>query len=114
MDYLAYFKRRSIENEQGCWIWQGALLADGYGQMGYKTRSSMQVHRAVHLELIGPILDGNVVMHTCDRRSCCNPAHLKQGTQAENIRDMHARSRYDSKNIWGNANTPKAPRRKER
>jgi hypothetical protein len=33
------------------------------------------------------------VLHTCDNRLCCNPFHLLDGTQQENIRHMVARDR---------------------
>jgi hypothetical protein len=33
------------------------------------------------------------VLHRCDNRLCCNPAHLFVGTQRENIRDMMAKGR---------------------
>ena len=32
-------------------------------------------------------------MHTCDVTRCCNPAHLRLGTQSENIRDAYAKGR---------------------
>jgi hypothetical protein len=32
-------------------------------------------------------------MHTCDNRLCCNPAHLRLATQADNVADMHAKGR---------------------
>lgn len=32
-------------------------------------------------------------MHTCDTPLCCNPRHLRLGTQAENIADMIAKGR---------------------
>jgi hypothetical protein len=58
----------------------------------------MRAHRAVWEQFNGPIpphdsAHGFVVMHTCDRRACCNPAHLRLGTQLDNVRDMDAKGR---------------------
>jgi len=41
---------------------------------------------------IGPVA-GQVVMHTCDNPPCCNPAHLRIGTTADNVRDKWAKGR---------------------
>lgn len=32
-------------------------------------------------------------LHACDNRPCCNPAHLFEGTQKDNIADMIAKGR---------------------
>lgn len=34
-----------------------------------------------------------VVMHTCDNRLCCNPEHLRSGSNDENMADMAAKGR---------------------
>lgn len=41
----------------------------------------------------GPVPDDQVVMHTCDNPACVNPAHLRVGTQIENICDRDAKGR---------------------
>ena len=83
-----------------CWEWTAKERVSGYGKIGVggRGRGAMLAHRAVWEEINGPIPEssdyhGKVVMHTCDNRLCCNPAHLRLGTQAENVKDMDAKGR---------------------
>lgn len=76
----------------GCWVWESSLNASGYGVMGWEDR--VLVANRVSYELFnGPIDDGLVVRHTCDRPACVQPAHLILGTKADNSRDMTDRER---------------------
>jgi hypothetical protein len=57
-----------------------------FDKMFYAHRLSYELFKA-------PIADGNVIMHTCDNPLCVNPDHLIQGTQLQNITDMHEKGR---------------------
>lgn len=98
MDYTEYFKRRSKVDANGCWVWQGSKKRNGYGQMGYHTRSSECAHRVAYFELVGVLPVGHIVRHTCDNPACVNPKHLTSGTPADNIRDMQVRNRANYTN----------------
>jgi len=63
-----------------------------YGQLIYRG-ARLLAHRASYLAFIGDIEPGQVIRHTCDEGACVNPAHLRIGTQAENMADMVDRGR---------------------
>lgn len=72
--------RHEVDDETGCWIWQGPVIHNGYGKRGYTT-----AHRAYYLHYVGEIEPGLVVDHLCRNRLCCNPDHLEAVTQRENL-----------------------------
>lgn len=75
-----------------CWRWMGAMLKTGYG--GVKIGGVSQRAHRVAFELAGnEIPVGMMVLHSCDNPLCCNPAHLRVGSAADNTADARERGR---------------------
>jgi hypothetical protein len=72
-------------DENGCWIWQLAVTASGYGHVG---RAAYQggAHRWVYQHLRGPIPEGMQLDHLCRVKVCVNPEHMEVVTGWENRR----------------------------
>ena len=67
-----------------CWLWQGPLMADGYGKVKVSNKWLLS-HRVAWLlthDDLPPQLN-----HTCNVPACCNPSHLYSGTQRDNVAD---------------------------
>lgn len=102
-DYLARLKSKCVVTESGCWEKQGFRSlskgmehhgpARGYGHMYYRGRR-WPSHRLSWLLTRGLIPAGAVVMHKCDNPPCCNPEHLKLGTDKENMQEAGKRKRW--------------------
>jgi len=84
----------------GCWWWTGRLGPDGYGRLSWgddPSRMSVGAHRYAFFggdtTAAKSGHSGAVVMHSCDQRTCVNPAHLRLGTTVENNADRHRKKR---------------------
>lgn len=94
-----------------CWEWQGRRRASGYGVIRFEATEygtgdyfSMSVHRHVFEHINAKKLTTDrFVCHHCDNPSCCNPAHLFEGSIQDNNADKQrkGRDRYVMKNKKG-------------
>jgi len=94
------FWARMTTREPGqYWEWTGARRGRDvekgrqYGHLKLPTGVYIGAHRYAWVLTNGPIPDGLLLMHTCDNTLCCNPAHLRPGTQKDNMADMRAKGR---------------------
>lgn len=87
------------------WIWQG-VLSHGYGVITYPTKRfphlkigrrkdhrpgwrAIMTHQLFYYMKYGnPPLDTELG-HTCSRRSCCNPDHVRPITRQQNAWEMY-------------------------
>lgn len=91
-----FWARISRGDEELCWRWSGETNSQGYGRFSTFRKGVRRRHLAHRLALqIATSTDGEglVAMHACDTPRCCNPAHLKWGTQRENIADSRDKGR---------------------
>lgn len=85
------------DSNEECWPWIGCTSRDGYGRLIVRQR----FYRAPRIAFClhygrSPI---GFCLHDCDNPICCNPHHLQDGTQQDNIDGMVARKR-----CWKNGN----------
>jgi hypothetical protein len=88
-----FWEKVGIRGPDDCWMWIAGRDRGGYGKflMGGRTCGAHRVAYALANRVLEQSLDH--VRHSCDRRACCNPAHLANGTLTENVRDMVAKGR---------------------
>lgn len=88
-------------SEDECWEWQAATDPDGYGN--FKIQGSVERAHRVALSLDKGSLSllevFELVRHRCDNPSCCNTAHLHEGTQKDNMIDMSERGRASGQKL---------------
>ncbi len=84
-----------VDEQTGCWIWQGDKVKGGYGRTCVDGRKWLS-HRASYAAHKGPIPDGLTIDHLCKREPCCNPDHLEPVTMKENTMRGNSFSRINA------------------
>ena len=79
-----------LQSNGDCLEWTGALVR-GYGYSRVCGKYWYTHRLALHLE--GVDVTGHHVLHSCDNPKCCNPAHLRLGTNQDNMIDKVSKGR---------------------
>lgn len=87
-----------------CWRWRASRNAKGYGIVRYGGRSEL-AHRAVWMELYGPVPEGMTLDHGCPHKDCVRPLHLEPVTAAENSRRAHTTDACAGGHPWAEETT---------
>jgi hypothetical protein len=81
------------DQETGCLLWIGYKYRNGYGRFRVGGRS-VYAHRLAFALAGGETSDDRrLILHSCDNRACCEPSHLRAGSQGDNLKDMASRKR---------------------
>lgn len=76
-----------------CWLWTGGLDTSGYGKVRCNGKQ-ISPHRVIYEAMYHMTLTSDqFVLHTCDKRTCCNWNHLYLGTFQDNMNDKVSRNR---------------------
>lgn len=86
-DVERFWSKVEIRSETECWPWKGGTTERGYGVFWVKGTNV----RANRFSLVAsdgapenPLL---LSLHECDNPICCNPKHLRWGTNQDNVDD---------------------------
>lgn len=91
--------------EEGCWIWRG-YSCKGYGVLSYNPKDArferirigrrnklgarrIMAHQLFYFLKYGNPPSNTELGHTCNRRSCCNPDHVRPVTSQQNASEMY-------------------------
>lgn len=95
-----FWSKVQIGGKDECWLWTAFVNDDGYGRFAWVSGCPegwpqfCQAHRVAWVLSGRPLAPEQRLLHRCDTPRCCNPRHLRPGTQTENVADMMAKGRH--------------------
>lgn len=90
-----FWTKVKVSTPDECWEWTANKNNKGYGLFRPGgSRPKCLAHRLSYEEKNGAIPKGSIIRHSCDNPACVNPAHLRAGSQYENMIDKVARLRH--------------------
>lgn len=98
--FESFWARVNTGRGKTCWEWKGSVNSTGYGSLMYGGAACTAHRVAAYLSGLVPTIaapkdrkQSGFVLHSCDNRRCCNPAHMRIGSYTENQLEAYARKR---------------------
>lgn len=90
-----FFSKIKKKEENDCWLWTGAKMPNGYGEVSINSKTYGTHIVAFYLN-IGVWPNGYLIRHSCNNRLCCNYKHLLDGSYADNNKDTRDNGNWKS------------------
>lgn len=88
-----FWSRVSIPSTNAeCYLWCGCVTSAGYGSVKVEGKETL-AHRAAWFYTYG-VMPSLCLLHSCDRPTCVNVHHLREGTAQDNADDRTKRNRF--------------------
>lgn len=89
-DQRRFWNKVDIKENDRCWNFRYKHSINKYGRFVIDKKNYSSNRIAYYLSY-GPYHPAWKVLHSCNNKRCCNPAHLRLGTDKENIVEYYSR-----------------------
>lgn len=88
-----FWSKIDRKEDDACWEWLKGKTTKGYGCVRYEKKPCLAHRVAFEYFHKRRIIEGMLLLHSCDNPVCCNPEHLREGTHQDNMDDMAKKGR---------------------